>query len=121
MRNLVFPTTRLQLLASLLRLPQGDINMTFHLGTVGLRTLQRVIEPSLLAHDLHIDNLDTTSFIDMCGIRPADFIYRHVVRTLSLILGNPQLSNRVQEALTVQNVVPTCQFALKGTSDVYRG
>jgi len=119
MRSLGVPTTRLQLLASLLRLPHKDINTTFHLGTVGIRTLQRTIGPGLLPHDLHIDNLDTTSFIDMCGIRPADFIYRHVVRTLALILGNEHLSHRVQEALTVQNVVPTCQFALKGSSDIY--
>jgi hypothetical protein len=119
MKSLVYPTTRLQLLASLLRLPQKDINTTFHLGTVGVRTLQRTIDPKLEAHDLHIDNLDTDDFIDMCGVRPADFIYRHVVRTLSLILGNPRLSNRVQEALTVQNVVPTCQFALKGSDDIY--
>eukprot|EP00971_Amphidinium_carterae_P114718 2272693-Amphidinium_carterae.1 len=40
MTSLLFPATRLQLLLSLLRLPQQDVNATFHLGTVGLRALQ---------------------------------------------------------------------------------
>jgi hypothetical protein len=114
MRAMTFPSTRLQLLASLLRLPQDDINHQFYLGTVGLRTLQRNIEPCVKTEELHIDSMSSDAFVDDCGIRPADFIYRYVVRTLCLILGHPELSRRVQEALTIQNVVPTCQFALTG-------
>ena len=42
MRALLFPTTRIQLYVSLLRLPAGDIDKTFHLGTVGMKALQRI-------------------------------------------------------------------------------
>jgi len=119
MRSLLFPATRLQLFVSLLRLPVEDINTTFYLGTYGLRTLQRTVAPGLRPEELQVDMLKEMELIDLCGVRPGDFIYRHVVRTLCLLLAHPELGRSVQAAISVQNVVPTCLFALRGTSDIF--
>merc|ERR1711871_1727817 len=70
MRSLLFPATRLQLFVSLLRLPQQDIDSTFHVGTIGLKTLQRTAEPSLTPDEMHTDRLDLQQFLDLCGVLP---------------------------------------------------
>eukprot|EP00930_Biecheleria_cincta_P042926 TRINITY_DN29538_c0_g1_i1.p1 TRINITY_DN29538_c0_g1~~TRINITY_DN29538_c0_g1_i1.p1 ORF type:complete len:5332 (-),score=1004.55 TRINITY_DN29538_c0_g1_i1:66-16061(-) len=119
MASLIFPATRMQLLLSLLRLPQEDINQAFHAGTVGLRTLQRVVYPDITAEELHVDHMDKLLFLENCHVRPADFIYRNVIRTMCLLLAHPEMGPRVQQAMAPSNVVPTCLFAMKGCDDVY--
>lgn len=119
MRNLVFPPTRLQLFASFLRLPREDIDTYYHSGTVGLRTLQRVSKPGILPDDLYVDSMGRDPFIDLCGVRPADFIYRNVIRTLCMLLADAEMRRFVQQALSTKNIVPTCIFALRGTMDIY--
>ncbi|CAE7598080.1 unnamed protein product [Symbiodinium sp. CCMP2592] len=109
----------MQLLLSLLRLPQEDINEAFHSGTVGLRTLQRVIYPNITPEELHVDQMDPLSFIGNCPIKPANFIYRNVIRTMCLLLAHHEMGPRVQQAITPSNVVPTCLFALSGCEDTY--
>ena len=70
-------------------------NEAFHSGTVGLRTLQRVIYPNITtearivqvatslglgfrwaSQELHVDSMDFLSFLGNCAIKPANFIYR---------------------------------------------
>ncbi|CAE8591234.1 unnamed protein product, partial [Polarella glacialis] len=119
MANLIFPATRMQLLLSLLRLPQDDINRAFHTGTVGIRTLQRVTYPDITAEELHVDHMDPLQFLGSCSVKPADFIYRNVIRTMCLLLAHPEMGPRVQTAISPSNVVPTCHFAMKGCDDVY--
>ncbi|CAE7468614.1 unnamed protein product [Symbiodinium natans] len=119
MASLIFPATRMQLLLSLLRLPQEDINEAFHAGTVGLRTLQRVVYPNITPEELHVDQMDLLGFIGNCPIKPANFIYRNVIRTMCLLLAHHEMGPRVQQAITPSNVVPTCLFAMSGCEDTY--
>lgn len=119
MASLIYPATRLQLLMSLLRLPQADVNEAFHSGTVGLRTLQRVIYPNITTEELHVDSMDFLSFLGNCAIKPANFIYRNVIRTVCLLLSHHEMGPRVQQALEASNVVPTCLFAMKDCEDTY--
>lgn len=119
MASLIYPATRLQLLLSLLRLPQQDVNEAFHSGTVGLRTLQRVIYPNITTEELHVDSMDILSFLGNCAIKPANFIYRNVIRTVCLLLSHHEMGPRVQQALEPSNVVPTCLFAMKDCEDTY--
>lgn len=119
MRSLLFPSPRLQLFMSLLRLPAEDIDSTFHAGTIGIRTLQRVMFPAIHANELYIDHLSQAEFLDLCQIRPSNFIYRHVIRTMCLLLGDETTRGNVLNAISPQNIVPTCLFALQGSSDVF--
>ncbi|CAK9059480.1 unnamed protein product [Durusdinium trenchii] len=94
-------------------------NEAFHSGTVGLRTLQRVIYPNITTEELHVDSMDILSFLGNCAIKPANFIYRNVIRTVCLLLSHHEMGPRVQQALEPSNVVPTCLFAMKDCEDTY--
>eukprot|EP00931_Biecheleriopsis_adriatica_P096456 TRINITY_DN7010_c0_g1_i1.p1 TRINITY_DN7010_c0_g1~~TRINITY_DN7010_c0_g1_i1.p1 ORF type:complete len:5389 (-),score=1202.56 TRINITY_DN7010_c0_g1_i1:94-16260(-) len=119
MASLIFPATRMQLLLSLLRLPSEDINQAFYQGTVGLRTLQRAVYPDISPEELHVDYMDMVHFLGNCHVRPSDFIYRNVIRTMCLLLAHPEMGPRVQQAMAPSNVVPTCLFAMKTCDDTY--
>ncbi|CAK9000836.1 Hypothetical protein (Fragment) [Durusdinium trenchii] len=109
MASLIYPATRLQLLLSLLRLPQQDVNEAFHSGTVGLRTLQRVIYPNITTEDPGTAR----------GFDGHSEFSRNVIRTVCLLLSHHEMGPRVQQALEPSNVVPTCLFAMKDCEDTY--
>lgn len=119
MKSMLHPAPRLQLFLSLLRLPKDDIDSTFHIGTFGLRMLQRTIFPNVRTNELYIDHLDKDEFLGMCQIRPSDFIYRHVVRCMCLLLADAETRGAVLQAISVQSIVPTCLFALNGATDIF--
>lgn len=119
MASLLFPATRLQLCMSLLRLPSLDVNSTFYAGTIGVRTLQRTVAPDITPEELQVDGMDVASFIDRCGVKPAAFLYRNIIRTLCLLLAHHEMAERVQQAIAPPRIVPTCLFALRDAEDVY--
>lgn len=119
MASMLFPATRLQLFMSLLRLPAKDIDITYHTGTIGIRALQRVADPAITPEELQVGSLDMDLFMERCGVKPAAFVYRNVIRTLGLLLAHPEMAERVQQAISAPRLVPTCLFALKDAADTY--
>ncbi|CAK0844601.1 unnamed protein product [Prorocentrum cordatum] len=119
LRSMLSPVTRMQLFLGLLRLPAEAINSNFYSGTVGVRTLQRTAAPDITDEELEVGEVGIRDFLSYCGVKPADFMYRNIIRTLCIAIANPELRHRIQDATSLQNIVPTCVFALNGTSDIY--
>jgi hypothetical protein len=119
LRSLLFPSTRIQLFVSLLRLPAGDIDQAFHNGGVGMKALQRAAKPSLTGDELQSNRLDCESFLGMIGTLPSSFIYRHILRVMSIISADKEYFPHLKAAVNVHNMVPTCLFGIQGSSDAF--
>lgn len=119
LRALLFPATRIQLFISLLRLPMGEIDQTFHFGNTGIKALQRAAQPSLTADELQSNRLDCESFLGMVDTLPSAFIYRHIMRVICITAADREYFPFLRQAISVNNMVPTCLFGIQGAHDAF--
>ena len=65
--------------------------------------------------DLAADRLDRNRFGDNLFTLPSFFVYRAIVKVLCIAVSDEEFSRHTLSAISPQNMIPTCSFALNGT------